>query len=152
MTFASNLRHDLVSEAQGRLPLAFDPETPAREVVAALRHYNTGTAVVCDEGRPVGMFTERDAIRLIAAASEMAMPIREVMASPVVTVPQSASVGQAIRLMQRGGYRRLPIVDDDGKLVGIVKVTGIVHYFVDHFPETVLNLAAPNGASEREGA
>ncbi|MEX0865871.1 MAG: CBS domain-containing protein [Pirellulales bacterium] len=152
MTFASNLRCDLASEAQSRDPLAFDPDTPVREVVAALQQHNAGTAVVSEEGRPVGIFTERDAIRLIAAASDMAMPIRDVMINPVVCLPRQASVGQAIQLMQQHGYRSLPIVDDDGKLQGMIKVSGIVHYFVDHFPQTVLNLAAPNGTSEREGA
>lgn len=152
VTFASNLQRDLVSDAGGRPPLVFDPETSVREVIGALRHHQSGTAVVCEQQRPIGIFTERDAIRLIAAASDMSMPIRDVMISPVETIAQSASVSEAIRLMEQGGYRRLPIVDEHGVLVGLVRVTGIVHYFVDHFPETVLNLAEPKGAAEREGA
>jgi hypothetical protein len=48
----------------------------------------------------------------------------------------------------------LPIVDDDGKPTGVVAVHGIVHYLVDHFPETVYNLPPdPNAAPKaREGA
>ena len=63
-------------------------------------------------------------------------------------------MGEAIRVMAEGGYRHLPIVDSHGKPTGVVAVHGIVHYLVDHFPETVYNLppdpkAAPR---EREGA
>ena len=57
-------------------------------------------------------------------------------------------------LMAHGGYRRLPIVDDQGRPTGIIKVEGIMHYLVEHFPSTVYNLP-PNPSvvqQEREGA
>jgi CBS domain-containing protein len=76
------------------------------------------------------------------------------MSSRPATIPSTATVGDAIRVMSEGGYRHLPIVDDSGKPTGVVAVHGIVRYLVDHFPETVYNLppdpkAAPR---EREGA
>ena len=43
-------------------------------------------------------------------------------------------------MMAEGGYRHLPIVDQDQKPTGVLAVHGIVHYLVDHFPETVYNL------------
>ena len=56
--------------------------------------------------------------------------------------------------MAKGKCRRLPIVDVAGKLVGTVKVSGILHYFIEHFPEKVFNLPPePNVVMpEREGA
>ena len=52
--------------------------------------------------------------------------------------------------MAEGGYRHLPIVDDAGQPKGVVAVHGIVHYLVDHFPETVYNLPPNPNDSTRE--
>lgn len=153
MTFASNLRIDSVGQAQGKAPLCFSPEASVRKVLAALAEHRCGVAVICEDRRPLGIFTERDALRLMARRGPLDVPVRQAMIAPVVTVPHDASLHDAIRLMTEGGYRRLPIVDVDGRLEGIVKVSGIVHYFVDHFPETILNLPEPNVVMpEREGA
>jgi hypothetical protein len=56
--------------------------------------------------------------------------------------------------MAEGGYRHLPIVDDQHRPTGVVAVHGIVHYLVDHFPNTVYNLPPDPKAStrDREGA
>ena len=70
------------------------------------------------------------------------------------TIPATATVAEAIRSMAEGGYRHLPMVDQDGRPTGVVAVNGIVHYLVDHFPATVYNLP-PNPrptTKEREGA
>ncbi len=76
------------------------------------------------------------------------------MTQPPVTISRDAPLAEAVKLMSEGGYRRLPIVDDDGTLTGIIKVSGILHYLVDHFPETVLNLPPQPKVimPEREGA
>ena len=56
------------------------------------------------------------------------------------TVRQGDSVALAIRQMAENSYRRLPVVDDDGRPVGLVDVEGIVHFLVQHFPKAVYNL------------
>jgi hypothetical protein len=55
--------------------------------------------------------------------------------------------------MALGGYRRLPIVNEVGRPLGIVQVSGIVHYLVEHFPKTIYNLPpqANRVAQQREG-
>ena len=73
------------------------------------------------------------------------------MSSPPATIPATATVGEAIRTMAEGGYRHLPMVDDEGRPTGVVAVHGIVHYLVDHFPATVYNLP-PNPNDSHEGA
>jgi CBS domain-containing protein len=76
------------------------------------------------------------------------------MSSKPATLPNSATVGDAIRVMSEGGYRHLPVVDEAGRPHGVVAVHGIVRYLVDHFPETVYNLP-PDPKSvprAREGA
>ena len=62
-------------------------------------------------------------------------------------------MGPAIETMSEGGYRHLPIVDDSGVPTGVAAVRGIVHYLVDHFPETIYTLPPEPGKkpSERDG-
>lgn len=71
-----------------------------------------------------------------------------------VTVRKGASVAEAIHKMSAGGYRRLPVVDNDNKPIGVLNVSGILHYFVEHFPSVIYNLPPdPHHAmQEREGA
>jgi CBS domain-containing protein len=105
-------------------------------------------------GSMVGIFTERDALKWMAAGQRLDQPISEVMSRSPVAVTDEATVGQAIQIMAAGGYRHLPILATSGTPVGMAVVHGIVHYLVDHFPETIYTLPpTPDSVpSEREGA
>jgi CBS domain-containing protein len=96
---------------------------PAEPVEAALRamlDHDVGSVVVVDDGRTVGVFTERDVTRrVLDDADLLARPVGDVMAAPVVTVAPSTDVVAAFELLNARGIRRLPVVDD-GRLVGIV--------------------------------
>ena len=82
----------------------------------------------------MGIFTERDALRRMAAATGFDAPLAQFMTSSPVALDTGDTVGRAITLMAKGGYRRLPIVDAQGRPTGIVKVEGIMHFLVEHFP------------------
>ena len=71
-----------------------------------------------------------------------------------VTLSDRDTVGQAIAKMAYGGYRRLPIVDGEGRPQGLVKTSGILHYLVEHFPSVVYNLPPTphHTPQQREGA
>jgi CBS domain-containing protein len=123
-------------------------------VLQLLRAQRTGAVLICDGPRLVGILTERDALKLMARGANLESPVREVMSKDPTRLAADATVGEAIRVMSEGGYRHLPIVDDEGRPTGVVAVHGIVHYLVDHFPETVYNLP-PNpkdSVRQREGA
>jgi len=124
------------------------------QVLQLLRAQRTGSVLICDGEKLVGILTERDALKLMASGADFSTPVRDVMSSEPTTIPSTATVSEAIRVMAEGGYRHLPIVDGDGKPTGVLAVHGIVHYMVDHFPETVYNLPPDPKAKprEREGA
>ena len=71
-----------------------------------------------------------------------------------MALSEQDTLGAAITKMAHGGYRRLPIVDAEGRPVGFLKVGSILHFLVDHFPSTVYNLPPkPHHSTEaREGA
>ena len=154
MDIKLNIHADPVEQAKSKDPLVVPPETSVRDVFFSLRMHNTGSLLICDADKLVGIFTERDALRLMSKGADLDAPIRDVMIKDPVTILRDAPISEAVRVMSEGGYRRLPIVDHGGSLIGMVKVSGLLHYFVDHFPETVLNLPPePNVIMpEREGA
>ena len=61
------------------------------------------------------------------------------------TLHESDSMATAIARMSKGGFRRMPIVDEQGRPKGMVKVSGILHYLVEHFPTRDLYAAAGPG-------
>jgi CBS domain-containing protein len=152
--FQLSLQSEGVGSAYPDQPLAATANESVGQVLQLLRAQRTGAVLICEGEKLVGILTERDALKLMASGADFTTPVREVMSREPATILSTATVADAIRVMAEGGYRHLPIVDAQGKPTGVVAVHGIVHYLVDHFPETVYNLppdpkAAPR---EREGA
>lgn len=154
MDFQLSLASEGVGSAYPDQPLAAASNDSIGQVLQLLRAQRTGAVLICEGPQLVGILTERDALKLMARGADFRAPVRDVMSKQPATIAADATVGDAIRVMAEGGYRHLPIVDDSGRPKGVVAVHGIVHYLVDHFPETVYNLP-PNpkdSTREREGA
>lgn len=154
MDFQLSLESEGVGSAYPDQPVAATADDSVGDVLQLLRAQRTGAALICEGAKLVGILTERDALKLMARGADFSTPMREVMSSEPATISSTATVGEAIRVMSEGGYRHLPIVDASGKPTGVLAVHGIVHYLVDHFPETIYNLPPdPKSAPrEREGA
>lgn len=75
--------------------------------------------IVDDEQKCRGIFTERDAIRLMATKFETNQPVGKIMSRHVVSVPFDASYDAAKQLMLSHDIRHLPVTDQSGKLVGV---------------------------------
>jgi CBS domain-containing protein len=162
-----SLSTESVSTAYPDQPLFVTPTSTVGEVIELLRAQKTGSVLVCDggcgvdgtdDGKLLGIFTERDALKCMAAASSgndvMQQPVSAIMSTDITTLQADTSMGDVIKTMSDGGYRHLPIVDAGGQPTGMESVYGIVHYLVDHFPQTIYNLP-PNPrsiTSDREGA
>lgn len=136
-----NLRVDSVSRLDPSSPRAVDADATVADAVAEMRAGNVGCLLVTEYGRVVGIFTERDLLaRVLAPGKSLVAPIRLYMTAPPVTVAPKDSVRTAIKRMQKGGYRHLPVVDESGRPVGILSARRVVHYLVEHFPALVFNL------------
>ena len=154
MDFQLHLETETVDHCYPAKPLCAAPDDSIRSVLRLLRSARTGAAMICSDGKLLGIFTERDALKLLAAGANLDVPVSSVMAQNPATLRSTDTVAKAISLMSTGGFRRLPIVDDEGKPVGLVKVSGILHYLVEHFPKVVYTLppAPHHKMGEREGA
>jgi CBS domain-containing protein len=76
------------------------------------------------------------------------------MTSNPVVVDEKESIRAAVRRMEEGGYRHLPVLGETGQPVGVLSVKRIVHYLVEHFPATIYNMPPESDAfpGNAEGA
>jgi CBS domain-containing protein len=152
---AKNLKIDSVSRLHPTPPLRVAPRQAVADAVALMRQERVGCVLVCEGERLVGIFTERDLMRrVLASGKPLTLPIAECMTPHPVAVHRKEPIGAAVRRMEEGGYRHLPVVDEAGRVVGVLSVKRIVHYLVEHFPATIYNLPPDPGVvqHEREGA
>lgn len=97
------------------------PSLPARQALSEMARHAVSCVVVADDGKPIGMFSERDVARLFAEGSDRwSAPVEAVMGRPVETVPATFSPSQAVERMRQKGIRRLVVVDADGNIAGLV--------------------------------
>ena len=135
-------------------PVVVDADTTLREVVQRMRDENSGCALVTREDRLAGIFTERDLVaRVLGNEHALEQPVADWMTPDPDSVTPSDPIRKAIRVMRRGGFRNVPIVDEEGGVVGCVRHKDIINYLAEQFPEQVLNLPPDPDqiALEREG-
>ena len=154
MDFQLNLNTETLEQLYTKDPIRLEPHATVREAFRRMKEQDRGAVLVCRDGVLAGIFTEHDALTLMAAAGDLDGPIERVMTENPVALSERDTIGTAITKMARGGYRRLPIVDADGGPTGFLKVSTVLHFLVDHFPATVYNLPpTPHHTTEtREGA
>ena len=99
------------------------PNITVRDAVRTLQEKHVGSIVITDDNQKcVGIFTERDAIRIIANEVPLDTTIDQVMTKNVATIGEEASLEEARRLVISHGIRHLPVVDNKGKLIGLLSV------------------------------
>ena len=98
-----------------------------RDVVRVMYENSIGSIVIVDDvGRPIGIFTERDLLRLVAQGASLDSPVDSVMSRDLVVVKDVEGVVRAAMLMSEHRIRHLPVVDDEGKLMGVISVRDVV--------------------------
>ena len=94
-----------------------------KRAIEMLHEKHLGSIVVIDEEEKcIGIFTERDAIRIVAKDTHLDTPLDKVMTKNVVTIGKGATIEEARRLIVSHRIRHLPVVDQEGKLIGLLSV------------------------------
>jgi CBS domain-containing protein len=124
------LLKDRVRIFQGRQPLVVPPAMPVREVLRLLVDNKVGCVLVVQQGKVAGIFTERDALLKLGenAADLGSRPVSEFMTTQVESLPPTAKIAFAVHRMDQGGFRHVPVVNEQGAAVGIFSVRDILSY------------------------
>ncbi|MEJ0085580.1 MAG: CBS domain-containing protein [Pseudomonadota bacterium] len=106
-----------------------------------MRERNVGCLVVVEAGasggeKPIGMLTDRDIVTNVIArdTDPRSLMVDDVMTRLPVVVWASASLEDALQRMRSGGVRRVPVIDDRGRLAGILALDDIFEYMAQHVP------------------
>jgi len=100
-----------------------NPNITVNDAIRTLHEKHVGSIVITDYNHKcVGIFTERDAIRIIAKEVPLDTTIDQVMTKNVVTISEVASLEEARRILTSHRIRHIPVVDQKGELVGLLSV------------------------------
>ena len=103
------------------------PEDTLGEVAERMTAKNVGAVVVKDFGTLIGILTERDLLKAMAARVHSSEArVRQWMTADPVTVTADTDIEAASRLMVEHGFRHLPVLDDDGQVAGVVSLRRVV--------------------------
>jgi CBS domain-containing protein len=156
MSFESTLRETKIRHLQLKDMVCVAPDLSLGDTIATMQARRNGCALVAADSSLIGIFTERDLIRKVVGSSQVRFdrPIRDFMTPEPAVLSPDDSLLDAILLMNRGGYRHIPLVDSANRLCDCLSVINIVDYLLERYPQEVFSLpprphqkfAEPDGA------
>ena len=145
-----------VGQIMNREVATVTPTTSLREGVQKMNELGIGSLVVQSDGKPVGMVTERDILRLVEnGRSPQDLTVRMIMSEPVEVIGENAGIQEASNLMVKRRIRRLPVVKE-GELIGIITSTDIIRVTNQSLPrvsdlkDEKTSFSSPEGAAIAE--
>ncbi|RLC59531.1 MAG: hypothetical protein DRI30_00315 [Chloroflexi bacterium] len=137
-------------------PVVVESGTSIGTVVDEIERGAVGCVVVCQGPKLIGILTERDILmKVVARDVDYARPVDEFMTPDPITLPLSATIGEAVNIMIERKFRHIPITEDGGeKPVAVFSIKDVIDLVAQSFPAHVLNLP-PRPHQEmgtREGA
>jgi CBS domain-containing protein len=126
-------------------PASVSLSATVADAIEAMIDRRMGAAAVVDEhGIVAGVFTERDVMTRVALSGRdpRRIPITEVMTTPVLMATRDTSIAEATAVMINHQKRHLPVVEDDGRLIGILSIRHVLERKVDELTAQIRQSAA----------
>lgn len=120
-----------ILSTKGSAVATIDATSTLAQATGSLRDHGVGALVVSSGGGAIeGILSERDVVRALAAhgAGTLGRTISSAMSTDVVTCRADDTVDELMAMMTARRFRHLPVVDDDGKLIGIVSIGDVVKH------------------------
>ena len=150
-----DLRNEKVRAVAQREPVSVAPDVTLDHALAKMRACGGDALLIIDAGRLVGIVTERDVLtRILGQGVDGNRPVSDFMTAEPHTLPAEATLLEAMAAMESGHHRNLPLVDEAGTVVGMLRQQDLLGYVAEAFPQEILNLPprphqlmeAPEGA------
>jgi CBS domain-containing protein len=128
-------------------PISVSREVTVQEAVRIMVEKKVGAVLILEERRPAGIFTERDLmVKVVAAGRDpKGTRVAEVMTSPVIPIQLDEDIDDAVRLMVQRHIRHLPLVDREGRALGMLSIRHLMEEEIDELKHSVDGLAAYAG-------
>ncbi len=159
--FDASLLRQPVGSLPVRRAITVSPNTTVTGAMRAMQYEHRGCVIVTDDGthnsKLTGIFTERDVLFRIVdrGRNPAALPIGDVMTADPETLSVDSAVAYALNMMSVGGFRHIPVIDDEHRPACVISVRDVVEFRVEAFPREILNLpigSRPAAQRAREGA
>jgi CBS domain-containing protein len=120
-----------VGEVMRKSVVTASVESTITNAASLMKKYNVGSVIALDNGKAVGIITERDIVRNVVAEGKnpAEVRIREAMSRPLRVITPQVTLEDAARLMKKFKVRRLPVINESGELVGIITENDIMKLF-----------------------
>lgn len=125
-------------------PAAVSLTATVADAIEAMIARRMGAAAVVDENQIVaGIFTERDVLKKVALSGRDPhhIPVRDVMSAPVLMATKHTSIIEALQVMIDHQKRHLPVVEENGKLIGILSIRHVLERKVDELTQQIAHAA-----------
>jgi CBS domain-containing protein len=115
------------------------PTAPIADALHLLDEKDVGALLVLDEGRIVGIISERDFVRSIAREGQVYFfrPISEYMTRKVITIAPENTIDECMQMMTHHHIRHLPVVDERGHLVGMISIGDVLKQHIQQQESTI---------------
>ena len=141
MKIERSLRELEVLALELQPPLVLDSNASVAAVIDAMRQHGLGYALLQTDGILAGIFTERDVfLSVLGHDTVLGDPVAGYMTADPARVNGGDPVWRVIRMMHAGGYRQVPVVDHEDRILGCVRHKDIAGYLVNHYAAHILNL------------
>lgn len=132
-----------------REPICVQSDTAVRDATTAMNDAHVGCVLVIEGDRLIGIFTERDLMKKVVGQLDLDSPIGKIMTPNPETVGIDDGIAYALNKMHTGGYRHIPVLDRQGRPVGVASMRDVVRFIVSLFPAAVLNVPPEPGLAAR---
>jgi predicted transcriptional regulator len=132
---------DPISSLGLPLPVSIGRDATVGAALAAVQKQGQGYVLIVDDGKPVGIMSEREVLmRVVARDVKYDESVEKYMSHDPETLTQKDQIAQAIQLMNEAGERNIPIVNASGRAVAVLRTVDIIHFLAEAFPAQVMNL------------
>jgi CBS domain-containing protein len=126
-----------------RRPVSVKEEDTLQQALEVMKARNVGCVLVIrSNGTLSGILTERDVIRkgISSGVPFNRLPVHDIMTPGPETVQPDDTIAMAMNAMHLGGYRHLPVVNEEHKPLAVISVKDLVTFIVENFSEDILNI------------
>jgi CBS domain-containing protein len=130
------VNEDRVRDAMVAAPATLDASASAQEAGERLISPEVRAALVCDEGRLLGVVTRKTLVREVVAAGRdpASTPLREIAEPPIFTLDADLSLDEAFGELEARDLERVPVVEDGGRLVGVLSRSAVQRRLAEDEP------------------